>query len=143
MKSQGYGSFLLRDLPFDAIQFCIYEQIRIGYMLAVNSSSSIFMCFRSIHFVFSIFVYLTQISCSNSCSLVIVLSQKIFPSKTVLSFSLMKFFVFYTLMYGFTAIMRSSVFVKLCRVVLYDSKGGREDGREEKGGEEDGWLRRK
>ncbi|KAB2052001.1 hypothetical protein ES319_A12G090200v1 [Gossypium barbadense] len=27
----GYGSFLLRDLPFDAIQFCIYEQIRIGY----------------------------------------------------------------------------------------------------------------
>ncbi|XP_020233068.1 S-adenosylmethionine carrier 1, chloroplastic/mitochondrial-like [Cajanus cajan] len=35
----GYGSFLLRDLPFDAIQFCIYEQIRIGYMLAVNSSS--------------------------------------------------------------------------------------------------------
>jgi len=41
-------------------------------------------------------------------------------------------------MYGFTAIMRSSVFVKLCRVVLYDSKGGREDGREEKGGEEDG-----
>ena len=37
LKSQGYGSFLLRDLPFDAIQFCIYEQIRIGYMLAVNS----------------------------------------------------------------------------------------------------------
>ncbi|WVZ25657.1 hypothetical protein V8G54_004201, partial [Vigna mungo] len=33
----GYGSFLLRDLPFDAIQFCIYEQIRIGYMLAVTS----------------------------------------------------------------------------------------------------------
>lgn len=27
----GYGSFLLRDLPFDAIQFCIYEQLRIGY----------------------------------------------------------------------------------------------------------------
>ncbi|KAL3654986.1 hypothetical protein CASFOL_000772 [Castilleja foliolosa] len=24
----GYGSFLLRDLPFDAIQFCIYEQLR-------------------------------------------------------------------------------------------------------------------
>ncbi|XP_020203914.1 S-adenosylmethionine carrier 1, chloroplastic/mitochondrial [Cajanus cajan] len=23
----GYGSFLLRDLPFDAIQFCIYKQI--------------------------------------------------------------------------------------------------------------------
>ncbi|KAL5175726.1 S-adenosylmethionine carrier 1, chloroplastic/mitochondrial [Glycine soja] len=32
----GYGSFLLRDLPFDAIQFCIYEQIRIGYMLAAQ-----------------------------------------------------------------------------------------------------------
>jgi solute carrier family 25 S-adenosylmethionine transporter 26 len=31
----GYGSFLLRDLPFDAIQFCIYEQLRIGYKLAV------------------------------------------------------------------------------------------------------------
>ncbi|XP_004504005.1 S-adenosylmethionine carrier 1, chloroplastic/mitochondrial [Cicer arietinum] len=32
----GYGSFLLRDLPFDAIQFCIYEQIRMGYMLAAR-----------------------------------------------------------------------------------------------------------
>lgn len=32
----GYGSFLLRDLPFDAIQFCIYEQLRIGYKLAVK-----------------------------------------------------------------------------------------------------------
>ncbi|KAK4789867.1 hypothetical protein SAY86_017171 [Trapa natans] len=32
----GYGSFLLRDLPFDAIQFCIYEQLRIGYKLAAN-----------------------------------------------------------------------------------------------------------
>ena len=32
---KGYGSFLLRDLPFDAIQFCIYEQLRIGYRLAV------------------------------------------------------------------------------------------------------------
>ncbi|XP_057974503.1 S-adenosylmethionine carrier 1, chloroplastic/mitochondrial-like isoform X1 [Malania oleifera] len=30
----GFGSFLLRDLPFDAIQFCIYEQLRIGYKLA-------------------------------------------------------------------------------------------------------------
>ncbi|GLJ18106.1 hypothetical protein SUGI_0319770 [Cryptomeria japonica] len=27
----GYGSFLLRDLPFDALQFCLYEQLRIGY----------------------------------------------------------------------------------------------------------------
>lgn len=35
-KLQGYGSFLLRDLPFDAIQFCIYEQLRIGYKKAVS-----------------------------------------------------------------------------------------------------------
>lgn len=33
---QGYRSFLLRDLPFDAIQFCLYEQIRLGYKLAVS-----------------------------------------------------------------------------------------------------------
>ncbi|KAL7254704.1 hypothetical protein ACSBR1_008950 [Camellia fascicularis] len=32
----GYGSFLLRDLPFDAIQFCIYEQLQIGYKLAAK-----------------------------------------------------------------------------------------------------------
>ncbi|KAL3513965.1 hypothetical protein ACH5RR_026682 [Cinchona calisaya] len=32
----GYGSFLLRDLPFDAIQFCIYEQLRMGYKLAAR-----------------------------------------------------------------------------------------------------------
>ncbi|KAH9780858.1 S-adenosylmethionine carrier 1 [Citrus sinensis] len=32
----GYGSFLLRDLPFDAIQFCIYEQLRIGYKAAAR-----------------------------------------------------------------------------------------------------------
>lgn len=32
----GYGSFLLRDLPFDAIQFCIYEQLRIGYRTAAR-----------------------------------------------------------------------------------------------------------
>lgn len=32
----GYGSFLLRDLPFDAIQFCIYEQMRMGYKLAAQ-----------------------------------------------------------------------------------------------------------
>ncbi|CAK9165336.1 unnamed protein product, partial [Ilex paraguariensis] len=32
----GYGSFLLRDLPFDAIQFCIYEQLRIGYKRAAS-----------------------------------------------------------------------------------------------------------
>ncbi|XP_063948842.1 S-adenosylmethionine carrier 1, chloroplastic/mitochondrial [Daucus carota subsp. sativus] len=32
----GYGSFLLRDLPFDAMQFCIYEQLRMGYKLAAK-----------------------------------------------------------------------------------------------------------
>ncbi|KAG6490686.1 hypothetical protein ZIOFF_051996 [Zingiber officinale] len=32
----GYNSFLLRDLPFDAIQFCIYEQLRIGYKIAAR-----------------------------------------------------------------------------------------------------------
>ncbi|XP_078432227.1 S-adenosylmethionine carrier 1, chloroplastic/mitochondrial-like [Wolffia australiana] len=32
----GYSSFLLRDLPFDAIQFCIYEQLRIGYRIAAK-----------------------------------------------------------------------------------------------------------
>ncbi|BBH08976.1 S-adenosylmethionine carrier 2 [Prunus dulcis] len=32
----GYGSFLLRDLPFDAVQFCIYEQLRIGFKLAAR-----------------------------------------------------------------------------------------------------------
>ncbi|KAK7266591.1 hypothetical protein RIF29_19240 [Crotalaria pallida] len=37
VPTEGYGSFLLRDLPFDAIQFCIYEQIQIGYKLAVTS----------------------------------------------------------------------------------------------------------
>ncbi|KAL8160493.1 hypothetical protein V2J09_002030 [Rumex salicifolius] len=36
----GYGSFLLRDLPFDAIQFCIYEQLRIGYKLAAKRDLS-------------------------------------------------------------------------------------------------------
>ncbi|ONK66436.1 uncharacterized protein A4U43_C06F7990 [Asparagus officinalis] len=32
----GYSFFLLRDLPFDAIQFCLYEQLRIGYKIALN-----------------------------------------------------------------------------------------------------------
>ncbi|PRQ24595.1 putative mitochondrial carrier protein [Rosa chinensis] len=32
----GYGSFLLRDLPFDAVQFCIYEQLHIGFKLAAR-----------------------------------------------------------------------------------------------------------
>lgn len=37
---QGYGSFLLRDLPFDAIQFCMYEQLRIGYKLVVGGEDN-------------------------------------------------------------------------------------------------------
>ncbi|KAH9724788.1 S-adenosylmethionine carrier 1 [Citrus sinensis] len=36
----GYGSFLLRDLPFDAIQFCIYEQLRISYKAALFGYNS-------------------------------------------------------------------------------------------------------
>ncbi|KAD5507536.1 hypothetical protein E3N88_15239 [Mikania micrantha] len=36
----GYNSFLLRDLPFDAIQFCIYEQLRIGCKLAAKRDLS-------------------------------------------------------------------------------------------------------
>ncbi|PON58690.1 Mitochondrial carrier domain containing protein [Parasponia andersonii] len=36
VPTEGYGSFLLRDLPFDAIQFCIYEQLRIGYKVAAK-----------------------------------------------------------------------------------------------------------
>ncbi|GMP25529.1 hypothetical protein CsSME_00002352 [Camellia sinensis var. sinensis] len=39
----GYGSFLLRDLPFDAIQFCIYEQLRIGYKLAFTLLFFVFL----------------------------------------------------------------------------------------------------
>ncbi len=27
----GYGSFLLRDLPFDAIEFVAYEQLKLAY----------------------------------------------------------------------------------------------------------------
>ncbi|ONK58219.1 uncharacterized protein A4U43_C09F9780 [Asparagus officinalis] len=36
----GYSSFLLRDLPFDAIQFCLYEQLRIGYKIAARRELS-------------------------------------------------------------------------------------------------------
>ncbi|KAL2609044.1 hypothetical protein R1flu_027617 [Riccia fluitans] len=32
----GFGAFLLRDLPFDAIQFCIYEQLKIVYKKTVK-----------------------------------------------------------------------------------------------------------
>lgn len=31
----GYGSFLLRDLPFDAIEFVTYEQLKKGYKTSV------------------------------------------------------------------------------------------------------------
>ncbi|XP_076905927.1 S-adenosylmethionine carrier 1, chloroplastic/mitochondrial-like isoform X3 [Bidens hawaiensis] len=40
VPTEGYNSFLLRDLPFDAIQFCIYEQLRIGYKLAAKRDLS-------------------------------------------------------------------------------------------------------
>ncbi|KAM0933452.1 putative mitochondrial carrier protein [Dioscorea sansibarensis] len=36
----GYRSLLLRNLPFDAIQFCIYEQLRIGYRIVAKRELS-------------------------------------------------------------------------------------------------------
>ena len=30
----GYGSFLLRDLPFDAIEFSLYEELKSKYVEA-------------------------------------------------------------------------------------------------------------
>lgn len=44
---QGFGSFLLRDLPFDAFQFCIYEQLKIGYSRHVCTSELMFHLFSS------------------------------------------------------------------------------------------------
>ncbi|WPT16617.1 Putative S-adenosylmethionine carrier 2 [Picochlorum sp. SENEW3] len=35
----GYGSFLLRDLPFDAIEFVTYEQLKKGYKTLVLKDS--------------------------------------------------------------------------------------------------------
>ena len=35
----GYGSFLLRDLPFDAIEFVTYEQLKKGYKTMVLKDS--------------------------------------------------------------------------------------------------------
>ena len=35
----GYGSFLLRDLPFDAIEFVTYEQLKKGYKTVVLKDS--------------------------------------------------------------------------------------------------------
>ena len=29
----GYGAFLLRDLPFDAIEFVAYEQLKVRVMV--------------------------------------------------------------------------------------------------------------
>lgn len=34
----GYGSFLLRDLPFDAIEFVAYEQLKKAYAVRVPAS---------------------------------------------------------------------------------------------------------
>lgn len=31
----GYGSFLLRDLPFDAIEFMAYEQLKKAYKVNI------------------------------------------------------------------------------------------------------------
>jgi solute carrier family 25 S-adenosylmethionine transporter 26 len=28
----GYGAFMLRDLPFDAIEFVAYEQVGVGWV---------------------------------------------------------------------------------------------------------------
>ena len=37
----GYGSFLLRDLPFDAIEFLAYEQLRKAYKTMLKDERSI------------------------------------------------------------------------------------------------------
>ena len=37
----GYGSFLLRDLPFDAIEFLAYEQLRKAYGKVLKDGRSI------------------------------------------------------------------------------------------------------
>jgi len=37
----GYGSFLLRDLPFDAIEFVAYEQLRKAYGASLAGKRSI------------------------------------------------------------------------------------------------------
>ena len=37
----GYGSFLLRDLPFDAIEFVAYEQLRKAYGASLGEKRSI------------------------------------------------------------------------------------------------------
>ena len=37
----GYGSFLLRDLPFDAIEFVAYEQLRKAYGATLKDGRTI------------------------------------------------------------------------------------------------------
>lgn len=37
----GYGSFLLRDLPFDAIEFVTYEQLRRAYKVSLAGSREV------------------------------------------------------------------------------------------------------
>lgn len=37
----GYASFLLRDLPFDAIEFVAYEQLRKAYRLSLKGKRDI------------------------------------------------------------------------------------------------------
>ena len=40
----GYGSFLLRDLPFDAIEFVAYEQIKKAYQVSSSVSACHLPC---------------------------------------------------------------------------------------------------
>ena len=37
----GYGSFLLRDLPFDAIEFVSYEQLKRAYTVTLDGKREI------------------------------------------------------------------------------------------------------
>jgi solute carrier family 25 S-adenosylmethionine transporter 26 len=37
----GYGSFLLRDLPFDAIEFVAYEQLKKSYQILLSDKRDI------------------------------------------------------------------------------------------------------
>ena len=37
---RGYAAFLLRDLPFDAIEFVAYEQLKLSYMAIAGVASA-------------------------------------------------------------------------------------------------------
>jgi hypothetical protein len=37
---RGYAAFLLRDLPFDAIEFVAYEQLKLSYMAVAGVASA-------------------------------------------------------------------------------------------------------